>query len=146
MNPESQDMFSSDWAQKIRDEEHLRILALLFRIEAALHVVLGLLSLCLGLFGLTLALSGLAASAGGGVIYWMGWGLSLLGGLAFLATWVQAALDFSVSKALTARHSRKFCLVVAVSECLFVPFGTLLAISTLVVLTRPSVLPLFDDA
>jgi hypothetical protein len=30
-------------------------------------------------------------------------------------------------------------------ECVFMPFGTVLGVFTLVVLTRPSVKPLFED-
>jgi hypothetical protein len=37
-----------------------------------------------------------------------------------------------------------FCLVMASITCMFMPFGTVLGVFTLIVLMRPSVKPLFE--
>jgi hypothetical protein len=49
-------------------------------------------------------------------------------------------------RCLSRRKSYSFALVMACIECLFVPFGTILGIFTIVVLSRKSVKALFSDA
>ncbi len=44
---------------------------------------------------------------------------------------------------LARRRSWTFCLVVASIECLFMPYGTVLGVFTIIVLLRPTVKELF---
>ena len=44
---------------------------------------------------------------------------------------------------LARRERYTFCLVVAGVECMFMPFGTVLGVFTIIVLSRPSVKDLF---
>ncbi len=55
-----------------------------------------------------------------------------------------AALTLFSAWCLSRRRHRTFSLVVAVVNCLMVPFGTLLGVFTLVVLSRPSVAALYQ--
>ncbi len=132
--------------QSIKDHEHLRILSQLYLIEAGVQIVIGAVAMCLTLFGAFFVLSAEIFLQAADMMRAMGWILALLGGLVTVGAWIQAILDFGVSKALTNRTRRKFCMFVAAGECIFVPFGTILAIATFFVLTRASVRPLFDDA
>lgn len=50
--------------------------------------------------------------------------------------WTLAVLVFMAGKRITQRTSLGFCQVVAGLECLFVPFGTILGIVTLILLTK----------
>jgi hypothetical protein len=134
-----------DIVQSIKDHEHLRILSLLYLVEAAVQVVVGCLAACLAVFGAVVAASDFFVAQGAEVMNLMGLILALLGGLLTIAAWLQAFLDVAVSRALKGRVRRKFCILVATGECIFVPFGTLLAISTFLVLTRPSVRALFGE-
>ena len=57
-------------------------------------------------------------------------------------------LAFAVCVILTGRYIVRhkhyiFCLVMASLNCLFMPFGTILGVFTIVVLMRPSVKTLF---
>jgi hypothetical protein len=61
-----------------------------------------------------------------------------------LIGWTVAACILMVGRSLTRHKYYTFCLVVAAIECLFVPFGTLLGIFTILVLVRPSVRALFE--
>ena len=54
-----------------------------------------------------------------------------------------SALIAFAGRCLRRRRRYTFCLVVAAISCAFVPFGTVLGIFTLVVLTRPGVKPMF---
>ena len=50
-----------------------------------------------------------------------------------------AACVALAGRKLTQRRGHLFCLVVAGVECCFFPFGTVLGVLTILVLTRPSV-------
>jgi hypothetical protein len=57
-------------------------------------------------------------------------------------------LVFAVCVILAGRYITKrrhyiFCLVIASLNCLFMPFGTILGVFTIVILMRPSVKELF---
>lgn len=60
-----------------------------------------------------------------------------------LMMWTVALMVVLAGRNLKRRKAYTFCLVIAAIECLFMPFGTLLGVFTLVVLTRPSVKVLF---
>jgi hypothetical protein len=62
----------------------------------------------------------------------------------FAGTWMATGWTFAVFVILAGRYLAKrirymFCLVVAGVECAFMPFGTVLGVFTIVVLTRPGV-------
>jgi hypothetical protein len=62
----------------------------------------------------------------------------------FAGTWMVTGWTFAVFVILAGRYLAKrirymFCLVVAGVECAFMPFGTVLGVFTIVVLTRPGV-------
>jgi hypothetical protein len=49
-------------------------------------------------------------------------------------------------RCLAQRKHYTFCQVMSGVECLFMPLGTILGVFTLVVLSRPSVKPLFGQS
>jgi hypothetical protein len=126
------------------DFDHLRLLS-------CFHYVLGA---CVGLLTLTSLLyvtMGIKA-LGGSLCYSPGEpplpafaGIILIGmgtsqlGMGFTA----AAMMMVAGRRLSRRTNPTFCLVVALLECLLLPFGTVLGILTIVVLVRPSVKQLF---
>jgi hypothetical protein len=60
--------------------------------------------------------------------------------------WALAAAVFMAAWCLKNRRRYIFCLVVAGFECFFAPFGTVLGVFTILVLSRPSVKALFGVA
>ena len=62
-----------------------------------------------------------------------------------LSGWTLAILVIVAGRKLSQRVSRTFCLVVAGLECVLVPFGTVLGVFTIVVLSRDSVRSLFSS-
>lgn len=64
-------------------------------------------------------------------------------GLFILAGWAFAICVITAGRCLAARRRYMFCLVMAAVECIFMPFGTVLGVLTIVVLNRPSVKRLF---
>ena len=56
-----------------------------------------------------------------------------------LGFWALAVCMFLAGRYLERRAHYTFCLVVAGVECLFMPFGTVLGVFTIVMLVRPEV-------
>ncbi len=73
----------------------------------------------------------------------LGWFFIIIPGVFILAGWTLAGLIITAGRKLRRRTSHTFCLVVAGVECMFMPFGTVLGVFTIVVLMRDSVKELF---
>ncbi|WP_133500282.1 hypothetical protein [Cognatilysobacter terrigena] len=68
-----------------------------------------------------------------------GWMFLLIGSFLVLCGLVTAGLVAYAGRCLRARRRHTLCLVIAGVECMFMPFGTVLGVFTLILLTRPSV-------
>lgn len=73
----------------------------------------------------------------------VGWVFITIGAVAIVACWVFAAALAAAGELLQRRRGYTYCLVMAALACMFMPFGTVLGVFTLVVLVRPSVKELF---
>jgi hypothetical protein len=129
------------------DEEHLRVLAVLYFVYGGLAACLGLAALLFLAVGMMVGAAGSAASsspwgglgaASGGCV------LAVVGGGLFLLFSTVAALRILTGVALRQHRHRTFCMVVAALTALEVPIGALLGVATLIVLLRPTVERLFD--
>lgn len=74
----------------------------------------------------------------------MAWIFVIFAAVAILAGWVLAVLFLLAGRNLARRRRYLFCQIVAGIGCIFMPFGTVLGVFTLLVLARPSVKDLFD--
>ncbi len=74
-----------------------------------------------------------------------GWLFIVVGAMAISLGWTLALLVLIAGRQLAARRRYTYCLVVAGLECLFMPFGTVLGVFTILVLARPSVKALFGE-
>ena len=61
-----------------------------------------------------------------------------------LMGWTFAVLVLVAGRFIAHRKHYTFCFVMACVECLFMPFGTVLGVFTILVLNRASVKELFD--
>ena len=68
----------------------------------------------------------------------------ILGAFFILLGWVFAVLVLVAGRLIARRKYYTFCFVVACVECLFMPFGTVLGVFTILVLNRQSVKELFN--
>jgi hypothetical protein len=73
-----------------------------------------------------------------------GWLFIVIGSVGIIAGWAMAISILLAGRCLARRTRYMFCLVVAGIECLFMPFGTVLGVFTIIVLCRPSVKLLFQ--
>lgn len=63
--------------------------------------------------------------------------------IAIFSAWTLATLVIFAGRNLARRTRYKFCLVMGGVVCIFMPFGTVLGVFTIIVLCRPSVKELF---
>jgi len=128
-----------------RDAEQLNLLAIF-------HYVVGGLAALFSFFPL------LYSVIGGFLLYaaehpsrsnqepppaFLGWIFIVLGAICFLAGVTGAICILIAGRCLSCRKGYSFALVIACIECLFVPFGTILGVFTIVALSRDSVKVLF---
>jgi hypothetical protein len=140
-------MSDPEQRQAVLDEEHLKLLRIGYLVSAgmnALFSLLGLVYIGLGVLMATV-LSSLPVRHGPPPPpAFVGWFMGAMGLGMFLLMLTLAILKFRTARCLGNRRSRGFCMVVAGISCLGFPYGTLLGVSTFLVLGRSSVKGLFE--
>ncbi len=122
-----------------QDHHHLNLLSIF-------HFVAGGINLLLSCFPLIHLFIGIAILVGG----LDGEAPSCVGLFFIVISLAFITFDFTLSGLMIAagiklkkRESHTFCLVVAAIECIIMPYGTVLGVFSLIVLTRQSVKSLF---
>ena len=124
-----------------QDSEHLKLLAIFHYVVAgitALFACIPFLHFFMGLALTTGAFPDTDPEAQAVGIFIM-----VFAGLFIVAGWTLAALIAFSGRNLQTRRRYTFCLVMAGVECIFMPFGTVLGVFTIIVLMRDSVKLLF---
>jgi hypothetical protein len=132
-----------------RDEEHLQLLAIFHYVVAGLAALFSffpLLYTTVGAIFIFAARHGTAKPGEDLPPEFLGWIFAVLGSLLFLIGIAMAICILVAGRSLALRKGYSFALVMACIECLFVPFGTILGVFTIVVLSRESVRGLFSTA
>lgn len=128
-----------------QDEEHLRLLSIF-------HYVVGVLAVlfaCMPIFHMIIGIMFIVAPnsmrpAPEMPAALFGWVFLVVGGMMMLMGFAYAACLIYAGRCLGNRRRYTFCLVMGAVCCLFFPFGTVLGVFTLIVLTRPSVKEQFE--
>jgi hypothetical protein len=132
-----------------RDEEHLQLLAIFHYVVAGLAALFSffpLLYTTVGAIFIFAARHGTAKPGEDLPPEFLGWIFAVLGSLLFLIGIAMAICILVAGRSLALRKGYWFALVMACIECLFVPFGTILGVFTIVVLSRESVRGLFSTS
>jgi hypothetical protein len=132
-----------------RDKEHLQLLAIFHYVVAGLAALFSffpLLYTTVGAIFIFAARHGTAKPGEELPPEFLGWIFAVLGALFFLAGLAMAVCTLIAGRSLALRKRYSFVLVMACIECLFVPFGTILGVFAIVVLSRESVKGLFSPA
>ncbi len=139
------------------DLEHLKLLSIfhyiigglgaLFSLIPSIHVGLGVLMLVKGEELLPDAFEGapeeFPVSSLEPIPETVGWIFVIVGSVLILLGLTLSVCIILAGRNLATHRGHTFCLVVAGFQCLWVPFGTILGVFTLVVLSRSSVRVLF---
>ena len=132
-----------------QDREHLRLLAIFHYVVAGLAALFSffpLLYTTVGAIFIFAARHGTPKPGEEPPPEFIGWILAIVGSLLFLLGVAIAICILIAGRSLAKRTGYWFALVVACIECLFIPFGTILGVFTIVVLSRESVKALFSTA
>jgi hypothetical protein len=132
-----------------QDKEHLRLLAIFHYVVAGLAGLFSffpLLYTTVGAIFIFAARHGTAKPGEDLPPKFLGWIFAVLGSLLFLMGIAMAICILIAGRSLALRKRYSFALVMACIECLFIPFGTILGVFTIVVLSRESVRGLFSTA
>ena len=132
-----------------QDNEHLRLLAIFHYIVAGLAALFSffpLLYTAMGAIFLFAARHGTPKPGEELPPEILGWLFVAFGALFFLAGIAMALCILFAGGSLSRRRCYWFAFVVACIECIFIPFGTILGIFTIIVLSRESVKALFLTA
>jgi hypothetical protein len=130
-----------------QDEEHLRLLSIFHYVCAGLAALFACFPILYLVMGMIMVFSPQSfGSTKEQPPEFMGVFLIILGGVLTLLGWSLAACIAFAGRCLVRRKRHTFCLVIAGIACLFMPFGTILGVFSIVVLMRPSVKALFDKA
>jgi hypothetical protein len=129
-----------------QNKEHLRLLAIFHYVVAGLAALFSFFPL-------------LYSTIGGFMLYAahhpgptnqepppaiVGWIFVVLGALFFLAGLAMAICILMAGRSLARQRRYLFAFVIACLECFFIPFGTILGVFTIIVLSRESVKTLFS--
>lgn len=139
---------TEEFEQKIRDEEHLKLLSLGYKVSAGFTVFFSLFALLYVFIGLMLAVTPFQTPSQNDVgppppaLGWFFAGISF-GGFAYFVT--LAILKWFTAQYIKQRRSLLFCQFIAAISCLEIPYGTLLGVLTFIVTSRPSVKSIFKN-
>ena len=128
-----------------QDQEHLRLLSMIYYIYAGITAFFGLFGAAYLILGLVFAVNPPSTTAQGDPKI-IGYIFTALGGVFLFLAMVITAAELVVARSLKARRHHTFCLIVAGFNCLWIPIGTALGVCTIVVLQRPAVRGLFGPA
>ena len=129
-----------------RDTEQLNLVAIFHYVVAGLAALFSffpLLYTTVGAIFIFAARHGTAKPGEDLPPEFLGWIFAVLGALLFLIGIAMAVCILIAGRSLAFRKRYSFILVMACIECLFIPFGTILGVFTIVVLSRESVRGLF---
>jgi hypothetical protein len=132
-----------------QDKEHLRLLAIFHYVVAGLAALFSLFPLLYTTVGAIFIFAARHGTPKPGEELppeFLGWIFVVLGLLLFLLGIAMAICILIVGRSLSRHKHYTFVLVMACIECLFIPFGTILGVFTIVVLSRQSVRGLFSTA
>ena len=129
-----------------QDEEHLRLLATFHYVVAGLGALFACMPLMHVAMGVMMHTD--PSFMGGGKSApppaFMGYFFIAMGGAFVLFGWAAAVCTFISGRFLAKRRKRMFSFVVAALLCMFFPFGTVLGVFTIIVLSRDSVQRLYE--
>jgi hypothetical protein len=131
--------------QQNTDNEHLKLLCIFHYVVSAIAALFA----CLPIIHLVLGLLFILAPEKFGhgsqqPPAFMGWFFVVFASIFILLGWAFAVLVLVAGRFISRRKHYTFCFVAACVECLFMPFGTVLGVFTILVLSRQSVKKLLN--
>jgi hypothetical protein len=127
-----------------QNSEHLKLLAIFHYVVAGMTALFACIPLLHFFMGLALTTG--ALSDGDPEAQTIGIFFMVFAGLFIVAGWTLGVLIAYAGRCLQTRRRYLYCLVMAGVECIFMPFGTVLGVFTIIVLMRDAVKEMFGQA
>lgn len=123
-----------------QDDEQIRLLSIFHYVVSGLAGLFSLFPLLHLIFGLFIVFAGESFDDGKGPPpAFVGWLFVGFAAVFITLGLILAGCVLAAGRFLTQRRNYTFCLVMASVECVFMPFGTVLGVFTIIVLMRDSV-------
>jgi hypothetical protein len=132
-----------------QDTEHLRLLSIFHYVVAGLAALFSLFPLLYTTIGAVFIFASRHGTPKPGEELppeFLGWIFVGIGSLLLLLGITMAICILIAGRCLSRRRCYSFALVMACIECLFIPFGTILGVFTIIALSRESVKAVFSTA
>ena len=128
------------------DQQHLKLLSIFHYVVGGMLYLFGFFPIIHLVMGILMVTGSFGAENQGdeAALRVMGCFFLLIPVLFMLSAWTLATLILITGRKLSKQVSYTFCIVIAGIECIFMPFGTILGVFTIVVLCRPSVKAIFE--
>jgi hypothetical protein len=130
-------------ARMNNDAEHLRLLSIFHFVVGGLAALFALLPAMHLFMGIAMVSGRFDEGPNQTEARFFGWFFIIVASAMIVAGLAFATSMILAGRFLAQRVYYTFCLVVAALECVFVPFGTVLGVFTIVVLQRPTVKEMF---
>ena len=130
-----------------RDTEQLNLLAIFHYVVAGLAAIFSFFPLIYTAVGVIFIFAARHGTEKPGEELppeFLGWIFAVLGSVLFVMGIAMAICILIAGRCLSRRRCYSFSLVMACIECLFVPFGTILGVFTIIALSRESVKAFFE--
>ena len=130
-----------------QDKEHLRLLAIFHYIVSGLAALFSFFPLLYTIIGGIFIFAARHGTPKPGEELppeFLGWIFIVIGSVLFLLGIAMAICILIAGRCLSRHRYYSFALVMACIECLFVPFGTILGVFTIITLSRESVKAFFE--
>jgi hypothetical protein len=128
------------------DARHLKLLGVFHFVVAGIALLFAMFPILHLIMGAAMLSGALDSTDGEEIPRFFGWFFVVFAG-AWIAFGVAFAITMAVAGgALLAHRHYTFCLVMAGVSCVFMPFGTVLGVFTIIVLMRDPVKELFAAA
>jgi hypothetical protein len=126
------------------DLEYLRLLAIFHYVVGGLAALFSCFPIIYIAVGILMVYApGTMDTEGDAMPALFGWIFVVVGGGLMLVGWAFAVFTIITGRYLACQIHYLFCMVMAAIECIFMPFGTVLGVFTIIVLARPSVKKIF---
>jgi len=125
------------------DQEHLKLLSIFHYVVGGVGALFSCFPIIHLIIGIAMLAGGLEGKGGQAPPRIFAWLFILFPACFMLIGWTLSTCILLAGRKLQLRQSYQYCFVVACIECLFVPFGTVLGVFTILVLNRKSVKDLF---
>ena len=130
-----------------RDSGQLNLLAIFHYVVAGLAAIFSFFSLLYTAVGVIFIFAARHGTAKPGQELppeFLGWIFAVLGSVLFVIGIAMAICILIAGRCLSRHRYYSFALVMACIECLFVPFGTILGVFTIIALSRESAKAFFE--